>query len=444
VFVDETTIEVTAGRGGDGVTSFHREKYRPRGGPDGGDGGRGGDVVLAADPGVGTLVEYHFHPHQRAGRGRHGQGSNRKGANGEDRALPVPIGTLVRDADGQLLADLDRPGARFVAARGGRGGRGNAALSGPGRRVATFHEKGEPGRQRRLTLELRSLADAALVGFPNAGKSSIVARASAARPKVADYPFTTLEPVLGVVRAGDHDFVLADVPGLIPGAAAGKGLGHRFLRHVTRSAVLVHVLDLVPLEPGRDPEADLAALEAELAAYDPELADRPAMVVANKADLPEGRARLPEAAAAAKRRGLPFYAVSAATGSGMRELLYALGAEVAQARAARPVATAAPPATIAADPEVPISVARDGAGFRVLGDRPERWVAMTDLDNPQAVAYLQRRMRRAGVDDLLTEAGASPGDEVMVGDAAFEFTPDPLADPLAGTRGRERPRRPGR
>jgi GTP-binding protein len=444
VFVDETTIEVTAGRGGDGVTSFHREKYKPRGGPDGGDGGRGGDIVLVADTGVGTLVEYHFHPHQRAGRGAHGQGSNRKGADGDGRTLPVPIGTLVRDADGELLADLDRPGARFLAARGGRGGRGNAALSGPGRRIASFHEKGEPGRQRRLLLELRSLADAALVGFPNAGKSSIVARASAARPKVADYPFTTLEPVLGVVRAGDHDFVLADVPGLIPGAAAGKGLGHRFLRHVTRSAVLVHVLDLVPLEPGRDPEADLTALEAELAAYDPELADRPAMVVANKADLPEGRARLPEAAAAAKRRGLPFFAVSAATGSGMREFLYALGAEVAQARAARPVATAAPPATIAADPEVPISVAREGAGFRVLGDRPERWVAMTDLDNPQAVAYLQRRMRRAGVDDLLTEAGASPGDEVLVGGAAFEFTPDPLADPLAGTRGRERPRRPGR
>jgi GTP-binding protein len=444
MFVDETAIEVTAGRGGDGVTSFHREKYRPRGGPDGGDGGRGGDVVLVADPGVGTLVEYHFHPHQRAGRGAHGQGSNRKGADGDSRTLPVPVGTLVRDADGELLADLDRPGARFLAARGGRGGRGNAALSGPGRRIAGFHEKGEPGRQRRLVLELRSLADAALVGFPNAGKSSIVARASAARPKVADYPFTTLEPVLGVVRAGDHDFVLADVPGLIPGAAAGKGLGHRFLRHVTRSAVLVHVLDLVPLEPGRDPEADLAALEGELAAYDPELADRPAMVVANKADLPEGRARLPEAAAAARRRGWPFFAVSAATGAGMRELLYALGAEVAQARAARPVATAAPPAAIAADPEVPISVAREGAGFRVLGDRPERWVAMTDLDNPQAVAYLQRRMRRAGVDDLLTEAGASPGDEVLVGGAAFEFTPDPLADPMAGTRGRDRPRRPGR
>ncbi|HWC42991.1 MAG TPA: GTPase ObgE [Actinomycetota bacterium] len=444
MFVDETTIEVTAGRGGDGVTSFHREKYKPRGGPDGGDGGRGGDLVLVADPGVGTLVEYHFHPHQRAGRGAHGQGSNRKGADGDSRTLPVPIGTLVRDAGGELLADLDRPGAKFLAARGGRGGRGNAALSGPGRRVASFHEKGEPGRQRRLVLELRSLADAALVGFPNAGKSSIVARASAARPKVADYPFTTLEPVLGVVRAGDHDFVLADVPGLIPGAAAGKGLGHRFLRHVTRSAVLVHVLDLVPLEPGRDPEADLAALEAELAAYDPELADRPAMVVANKADLPEGRARLPEAEAAARRRGLPFFAVSAATGAGMREFLYALGAEVAQARAARPVAAAAPPAAVAADPEVPISVAREGAGFRVLGDRPERWVAMTDLDNPQAVAYLQRRMRRAGVDDLLASAGASPGDEVLVGDAAFEFTPDPLADPLAGTRGRERPRRPGR
>ena len=440
MFVDETSIEVTAGRGGDGVTSFHREKYRPRGGPDGGDGGRGGDVVLVADPGVGTLVEYHFHPHQRAGRGAHGQGSNRKGADGDDRVLPVPVGTVVRDTDGEALADLNRPGARFVAARGGRGGRGNAALSGPGRRIAGFHEHGEPGRQRRLILELRSLADAALVGFPNAGKSSIVARASAARPKVADYPFTTLEPVLGVVRAGDHDFVLADVPGLIPGAAAGKGLGHRFLRHVTRSAVLVHVLDLHPLEPGRDPEADLAALEAELAAYDPELADRPAMVVANKVDLPEGRARIPEAEAAAKRRGLPFFAISAATGEGMRELLYALGTEVDQARAARPVASAVPPVTVAADPEVPISVAREGPGFRVLGDRPERWVAMTNLDNPQAVAYLQRRLRRAGVDELLTRAGASPGDEVLVGDAAFEFTPDPLAE----ARGRDRPRRPAR
>jgi GTPase len=440
MFVDETTIEVTAGRGGDGVTSFHREKYKPRGGPDGGDGGRGGDVVVVAEPGVGTLVEYHFHPHQRAGRGAHGQGNNRKGADGEGRTLPVPVGTLVRGTDGELLADLDRPGARFLAARGGRGGRGNATLSGPGRRVAGFHEKGEPGRQRRLTLELRSLADAGLVGFPNAGKSSIVARASAARPKVADYPFTTLEPVLGVVRAGDHDFVLADVPGLIPGAAAGKGLGHRFLRHVTRSAVLVHVLDLHPLEPGRDPEADLAALEAELAAYDPELADRPAMVVANKVDLPEGRARLPEAEAAARRRGLPFFAVSAVTGEGIAAFLYALGAEVGQARAARPAASAVPAAAIAADPEVPISVTREGPGFRVLGDRPERWVAMTDLDNPQAVAYLQRRLRRAGVDDLLAGAGARPGDEVVVGEAAFEFTLDPLAD----APGRDRPRRPAR
>ena len=437
MFVDETAVEVTAGRGGDGVTSFHREKYKPRGGPDGGDGGRGGDVVLVAEPGVGTLVEYHFHPHQRAGKGAHGQGSNRKGADGAARTLPVPVGTLVRDQDGALLADLDQPGARFLAARGGRGGRGNAALSGPGRRVASFHEKGEPGRQRRLSLELRSLADAGLVGFPNAGKSSIVARASAARPKVADYPFTTLEPVLGVVRAGDHDFVLADVPGLIPGAAAGKGLGHRFLRHVTRSAVLVHVLDLVPLEPGRDPESDLAALEAELHAYDTELADRPAMVVANKVDLPEGRARLAEAEAAARRRGLACFGVSAVTGEGMAGFLYALGAEVAQARAARPAGSAVQPGSMAAEPEVPIRVGREGTGFRVHGDRPERWVAMTDLDNPQAVAYLQRRLRRAGVDDLLAEAGAAPGDEVLVGEAAFEFTPDPLAE----VRGRPR-RRP--
>jgi GTPase len=444
VFVDETTIEVAGGRGGDGVTSFHREKYRPRGGPDGGDGGRGGDVILVADPSVATLVEYHFHPHQRARKGGHGQGSDRKGADGEDRVLPVPIGTLVRDEQGGLLADLATPGARFVSARGGRGGRGNAALS-AGRRVAHFHEKGEPGQQRRLSLELRLLADAGLVGFPNAGKSSIVARASAARPKIADYPFTTLEPVLGLVRAGERDFVLADVPGLIPGAAQGKGLGHRFLRHLARAVVLVHVIDLLPAEPGRAPESDLAALEAELAAYDPELAKRPALVVANKIDLPEGRARLPEAEAAAARRGLPCFPVSAATGEGMSPFLYALAEQVAQARAAQRAAAqeaardaAAAPrgaapgrgqggrrgAAVVAEPEVPIQVVREPDGWQVLGDRPARWVAMTDLDNDEAVAFLQRRLRRAGVDGLLEEAGARPGDEVVIGEAVFEYQPD--------------------
>jgi GTPase len=423
VFVDEVTVELAAGRGGDGVTSFHREKYRPKGGPDGGDGGRGGDLVLVADQGVGTLVEYHFHPHQRAGRGLHGQGNNRRGADGEGRVLPVPVGTVVREPGGKVLADLAAPGTRFVAARGGRGGRGNAALSGPGRRVAHFHERGEPGQQRRLVLELRSLADAGLVGFPNAGKSSIVGWASAARPKVADYPFTTLEPVLGVVRVGEHDFVLADVPGLIPGAAEGKGLGHRFLRHLTRAAVLVHVVDLHPLEPGRGPESDLAALEAELAAFDPELARRPAMVVANKLDLPQGRANLAAAEAAAARRELPCFPVSAATGEGMQRFLYALAARVTEARAATP-APARGGELVVVEPESPVEVARgpDGA-WRVLGDRPARWVAMTDLDNPEAVAFLQRRLRRAGVEELLLTAGARPGDEVVVGDAAFEFRP---------------------
>ncbi|HVD14678.1 MAG TPA: GTPase ObgE [Actinomycetota bacterium] len=424
MFVDEVTVEVAAARGGDGVTSFHREKYRPKGGPDGGDGGRGGDVVLVAEPGISTLVEYRFHPHQRAGRGQHGQGSNRTGAGGEDRVLPVPVGTIVKDEDGRVLADLASPGMRFLAARGGRGGRGNAALSGPGRRVAHFHERGEPGVSRRLRLELRVLADAGLVGFPNAGKSSLVRRVSAARPKVAGYPFTTLEPVLGVVRAGEHDFVLADVPGLVPGAAAGKGLGHRFLRHVTRSAVLVHVIDLAPVEPGRDPESDLAALEAELAAYDPDLADRPALVVANKIDLPEGRARLPEAEAAAARRGLACHAVSAATGEGLQALVYALGETVATARAARPVPEA-PAELLVVESEAPIEVVREEDGrLRVRGERPERWVAMTDLGNPDGVAYLQRRLSRAGVDELLAAAGARPGDEVVVGDAAFEFQPD--------------------
>jgi len=428
LFVDEVTVEVAAGRGGDGVTSFHREKYRPKGGPDGADGGRGGDVVLVAEPGVSTLVEYRFHPHQRAGRGRHGQGSNRTGGDGGDRVLPVPVGTMVRDEGGALLADLAVPGARFVAARGGRGGRGNAVLSGPGRKVAHFHEKGEPGVARRLRLELRVLADAGLVGFPNAGKSSLVRRVSAARPKVAGYPFTTLEPVLGVVRAGEHDFVLADVPGLVPGAAAGKGLGHRFLRHVTRSAVLVHVLDLATQEPGREPEADLSVLLAELAAYDPGLVSRPALVVANKIDLPEGRARLPEAEAAAARRGLACHAVSAATGEGLPGLVYALGELVAEARAARP-APEGREDLLVVEQETPIAVVRDPDGrLRVRGDRPERWVAMTDLDNPEGVAHLQRRLRRAGVDELLAAAGAQLGDEVVVGEATFEYEPDPLTE----------------
>jgi GTP-binding protein len=304
--------------------------------------------------------------------------------------------------------------------------------------VAGFHERGEPGQQRRLMLELRLLADAGLVGFPNAGKSSLVARVSAARPKVADYPFTTLEPVLGVVRAGEHDFVLADVPGLIPGAAAGKGLGHRFLRHLTRSAVLVHVLDLVPHGPDRDPEADLAALQAELAGYDPELAVRPAMVVANKLDLPEGRARLPEAQAAAARRDLACFGISAVTGEGIPAFLYALGVAVAAARSARqPPAAGQEAAVPATEAEAPIEVVREGTGFRVLGDRPLRWVAMTDLDNSQAVAYLQRRLRRVGVEDLLEAAGARPGDEVLVGDAAFEYEPDQLGP--SHPRGRSRP-----
>jgi GTPase len=424
MFVDETTIEVAGGHGGDGVTSFHREKYRPRGGPDGGDGGRGGDVVLRADSGVATLVEYHFHPHQRARKGAHGQGGNRRGADGEDRVLTVPAGTLVRDEQGRLLADLATPDTTFVAARGGRGGRGNAALS-AGRRTAHFHERGEPGQRRRLVLELRLLADAGLVGFPNAGKSSIVTWASAARPKIADYPFTTLEPVLGMVRAGERDFVLADVPGLIPGAAKGKGLGHRFLRHLARSAVLVHVVDLLPAEPGRSPESDLAALEAELAAFDPDLAARPALVVANKVDLPEGRARLPEAEAAAARRELALFPVSAATGEGMRAMLYALAERVAQARAAERAEAGQARAVVAAEPEAPIEVVREADGWRVLGDRPARWVAMTDLDNDEAVAYLQRRLRRAGVDELLAAAGAQPGDEVLVGGTAFEYQPDP-------------------
>lgn len=459
---DEATLEVTAGDGGDGVTAFHREKYRPRGGPDGGDGGRGGDVLLVASPAVRTLLEYHFHPHQRAERGAHGQGDHRRGHEGKDRLVPVPIGTVVRDDAGVLLADLSTPGARFVAARGGRGGRGNAALS-AGRRVAHFHEHGEPGQVRRLRLDLHLLADAAFVGLPNAGKSSLLGRLSAARPKVAAYPFTTLAPVLGLVRADDHEFVLADLPGLVEGAAEGRGLGIRFLRHVTRAAVLVHVLDLgafalddtgaLSPEAGPHPSAgdgphdgddalngdgalaeQLAAVEAELDAYDPELRSRPRIVVANKCDLPDVSLRIARAKAAAQERDLPFFTVSALTGTGMEELRWALVEVVEQARADRVAEAEETQASgrgevgvlVSEDPAaMAIEIGRDPAGrLLVRGPQPDRWVAMADLNNEESLAYLQRRLRRAGVQRLLEEAGAKEGDEIVVGSAIFEFQPD--------------------
>jgi GTP-binding protein len=332
-FVDEVRIRVEAGDGGRGCVAFRREKYEPRGGPSGGDGGDGGDVVFVVDPGLGTLLDLSYPQRLRGGRGEHGRGKQQDGARGADLELRVPPGTLVYDAGtDELLADLRAPGERAIVARGGRGGRGNMHFATSTHRAPRHAEPGVAGEQRELRLELRVLADAGLLGFPNVGKSTLIRAVSAARPRVADYPFTTLVPHLGVVRVGDEEsFVLADVPGLIAGAHAGHGLGTRFLRHLSRTAVLVHLLDVSGIE-GRDPLADLDAINRELALASPALAAKPQLVVASKLDLAETRERLPAVRAACAARGITLHAVSGATGEGTRELVQAIAAGVRAAR----------------------------------------------------------------------------------------------------------------
>ncbi len=412
-FVDEARIEVFAGAGGNGSAAFHREPYKPKGGPDGGDGGRGGHVILRADSSVGTLLDVRNHPHLKAGRGLHGSGKTRHGADGQDRVILVPEGTVVLDESGVVLADLAASGQEMVAARGGRAGRGNARFATSTRQAPTFAEKGEPGEHRVLRLELRLLADVGLVGFPNAGKSTLIARISAARPKVADYPFTTLTPNLGVVSYDDESFVVADIPGLVPGASRGKGLGHRFLRHVSRAAVLVFLVDTTAQD--RKPVDDVEALKKELNAFDPELSDRPGLVVATKIDA--GRGILSDV--------LEVYpdalAVSAVTGEGINELVGRLAKEVVDARSVRPVPTGYVRHVTREDP---ISVERENGAWRVRGRRPERAVATTNMDNDEAVARLQRTLLKMGVERALADAGAATGEEVRIGDTSFDYEPE--------------------
>ncbi len=435
-FVDRVVLHVAAGPGGNGCSSVHREKFVPLGGPDGGNGGKGGSVVLEVDDSVHTLLDFHHHPHAGAERGRQGMGGHRDGAFGSDLVLRVPDGTVVLDSDGRLLADLVGVGTRYDAARGGRGGLGNAALASRARKAPGFALLGEEGEVRDLVLELKSVADVGLVGFPSAGKSSLVSVLSSARPKIADYPFTTLAPNLGVVTAGETVFTVADVPGLIPGASTGRGLGLEFLRHLERCAVLVHVVDCATLEPGRDPLTDIDVLEAELAAYRPALADdavlggldrRPRVVVLNKIDVPEAAelAELvtPELAA----RGWPVFTVSAATHTGLRELTFALATAVRAYRTANPP----PPPTrtvlrpVAVD-DSGFSVRRDAeleGGFVVTGVRPERWIAQTMFDNDEAVGYLGDRLARLGVEEELAKLGAVPGSPVTIGRVSFDWHP---------------------
>ena len=462
-FIDRVTLHLQAGDGGHGCASVHREKFKPLGGPDGGNGGHGGDIVLEVSPDIHTLMDFHYRPHLKAGRGANGAGDWRNGARGDDLILPVPAGTVVRNAQGEQLADLVEPGTRFIAAEGGFGGLGNAALASAQRKAPGFALQGEPGQAHDLVLELKSMADVGLVGFPSAGKSSLISVLSAARPKIGDYPFTTLQPNLGVVDMGNASFTIADVPGLIPGAAQGRGLGLDFLRHIERTAVLVHVVDTASLEPGRDPLSDIEALEAELAAYQEaldgdetglgDLRHRPRVIVLNKADIPEA-AELAEFVRPEleERFGWPVFIISTVARRGLDPLKYALLDVVsahrrtmreqrAQERASATVIS--PPRVgrrrksghhadfqVLPDPEVP-------GGFIVRGDKIERWIIQTDFENDEAIGYLADRLAKAGVEDELRKQGAAEGCPVTIGDITFEWEPMTGGDPTLAGRGQD-------
>ena len=450
-FTDQVHIQIKSGDGGAGCTSFRREAHVPKGGPDGGDGGKGGDIVLEADSSISSLIDYRYKHHFKAEKGTHGRGKRMHGADGADMILKVPCGTVVRLLDEQMqpveqIADLTRKGERVVVAKGGRGGRGNTHFVTPTRRAPAFSELGEPTEPLWIELEMKLMADAALVGMPSVGKSSLIACMSAARPKIADYPFTTLQPNLGMVRAGDDlSFVVADVPGLIEGAAEGKGLGHEFLRHVERTALILHVVDVTGGLEGRDPVHDYEVINRELELYAEDLAKRPRIVVANKVDMPgveDNLARLKERVrkdsdelseklldeGIDERNPIPFFAVSAATREGVEQLIKATAQRVHDLRLA------------AADEPVPeydqvwelkrkqrdarITVVQEEAhAWRVSGKNIERMVIQTEWNNEEAVAFLQRSMERAGVERALARAGAQSGDEVRVMDIAFEYEP---------------------
>ncbi|MGA5561606.1 GTPase ObgE [Streptomyces platensis] len=442
-FVDRVELHVAAGNGGHGCASVHREKFKPLGGPDGGNGGRGGDVILVVDQDVTTLLDYHHHPHRKATNGQPGAGDNREGKNGKDLVLPVPDGTVVLDGNGEVLADMVGQGTTFIAGQGGRGGLGNAALASARRKAPGFALLGEPGEARDIVLELKTVADVALVGYPSAGKSSLISVLSAAKPKIADYPFTTLVPNLGVVTAGSTVYTIADVPGLIPGASQGKGLGLEFLRHVERCEVLVHVLDTATLESDRDPVSDLDIIEEELAQYGG-LENRPRVVVLNKVDIPDGQDLADMIRPDLEERGYRVFEVSAVAHQGLKELSFALADIVAKARAAKPVQEAT---RIVIRPQAVddagFTVTEEGEHFyRVRGEKPERWVRQTDFNNDEAVGYLADRLSRLGVEDALLKAGARAMDGVAIGPednaVVFDWEPTMAAGAeMLGRRGED-------
>jgi len=410
-FVDQAQLHARAGDGGAGAVSWRREAHVDRGWPDGGDGGHGGDVWLVASVNQASLLGFRDHPHRRATDGVHGSGQKKHGARGKDIAVPVPVGTVVRDGEGAVVCDLATEGFRFLIAEGGQGGRGNARFLSNRRRAPAFAEQGEKGQERWLDMELKLMADVALVGFPNAGKSTLISTVSAAKPKIADYPFTTLEPHLGVVRVGgvrdNTEFVMADIPGLVEGAAEGKGLGHRFLRHIERARVLVVLLDLDP-HAAHDPAEQLRILLSELGGYQPALLERPRIVVGSKQDLTAGA-------------DVCDMVISSATGAGVRPLVEKLAAMVIDARAAADIVASTVVVTHRPVPEG-VDVQRVSPGnWRVVGRVAERAVAFSDLNDDGALAEAVKRLRRLGVDRALARAGVRDGDEVTVGNMTFTW-----------------------
>lgn len=450
-FVDQVTLHLRAGNGGDGCVSVKREKFKPLAGPDGADGGDGGSITLVADPNVTTLLDYHFNPHRAGGDGGDGAGDFRNGAKGKDVLLPVPVGTVVKDRRGNFIADLDEPGLELVIAEGGQGGLGNAALASSKRKAPGFALLGVPGWKGEVILELKSVADVALVGYPSAGKSSLIAAISSAKPKIADYPFTTLHPNLGVVQAGDTKFTVADVPGLIEGASEGKGLGLQFLRHVERCAALLHVLDCATLEPNRDPISDLDLILKELARYEvpageKPLVERPQLIALNKIDVPEARELAEFVKGDLEARGYRVFLISAVSHEGLRELNFALAELVNKDRATKAAIPIRPRIQLmnARKEDSKFSVTKeqvDGEDiFRVLGAKPERWVAQTMFSNEEAVGYLGDRLAKLGVEEALLKAGAIAGSTVVIGEGdgvIFDWEPTiaSAGELIAGPRG---------
>lgn len=424
-FVDEAVIHVKAGNGGNGCVAFRREKFVPRGGPAGGDGGRGGHVILLADPSVKTLVDLHLQRTYKAENGQHGQGSNKHGADGKDLVIRVPVGTVVYDAEtGELIADLVKAGQRVIVARGGRGGRGNAAFATPTRQTPVFAELGEPGEERTLRLELKLLADVGIIGYPNVGKSTLISRISAARPKIADYPFTTLVPNLGTVRVDNFSFVVADLPGLIEGAHKGIGLGHQFLRHAERTSLLLHMVDIAAVE-GRDPICDFETINEELRLYNPELAKKPQIVVANKMDLPNAHENLQRCLPYWRERGYEVFAISALTGEGIEPLVYRMAELVKAMQPTAPLPEASEEVIVAPPKrtEAPLTIERlDEETWFVQGGEVERLTRLINASHPQALAEIKERLLRHGIWKAIRKAGAKAGDRIIVN--GLELTMD--------------------